>query len=459
MSYIYNNYKPSIRQRVGSFLGGLGEGRGRKDAAFPAEPYQVTQLPVTWSGGAPNQVIRNHFKGNSAVLACVGVWASSFTEASLKMYDRKTQKEIPGHPLTTFMEAPNELMGQDEWWAYVVTYILLGGNSYGHKVRSKAHFVAELWPYHFGKFLPVPAGNKWIDHFAYNLGNGTYKMVPTKDVIHVKWIIPGDPDKPWIGLNPLAGIAKEIDTDNELTRLTKAVLENDAIPRAVLSAEKGVMIDEKKGRQIELDWERKYGGDRRGHVAVLTGGLNYQRISLSFAELEAGSLRNVDEARIAGDLLVPPQLAHLNVGMEHSIYNNWTAAQEAFTYRALIPMWKRVAAEYQSSLVPEFDDPSRVMCAFDLSGVEVLKRKRADLVKQVLDAGYKGFLTVNEVRAEYGYPAIEGGDILKPAPANVGIALDGQALGGPPPAKSLWQGFDEGMLALPDGGALAVVGK
>src|SRR4051812_33294082 len=133
--YTYNGQKvspPTVWERLT-----LRGGGGRKDSGFPASPYgTITPVPLvaTWSQQSPSAIIRNQFKLNSAIAACVAVWASSFREATLRMYDRKNKEVIPDHPVTQLLETPNDIMGQDELWDYEVVYKLMGGNTYIHKV-------------------------------------------------------------------------------------------------------------------------------------------------------------------------------------------------------------------------------------------------------------------------------------------------------------------------------------
>lgn len=417
-SISYNGQGPSLRDLVGNIVGLFGGRRlERKEAQFPAYTgLQMTPFQARWSGDAPSQVIQNSFKGNSAVLACTMVWATSYPEPTLKVYDRASKKVIPTHPLSQLLERPNEIMGQDELWLYEIVYKLLGGNNYMHILKARNGTPGELYPYHFGQIAAVPAGPKWVDHYEFHMGNGSTQSILREDIIHTKWPLP-DPTSPWQAMAPLVALAKEIGIDNELTRFVKGLLQNDAVMRGVLKLAAGVNVTEKRRKELKADFVTEHGGNRVGGLAVLEAGMEYERIAMNFDELEAGGLRNAEHALIAGVLRVPPQLAHLPVGLEHQIYNNVAEARYGFTQLALIPFWKATAAEVQSSLLPYFGDPTKQYVAFDLTEVEALKAAKQEAGTRAINAKEKGILTVNEARAELGYPPIEGGDVLAPSPA------------------------------------------
>jgi len=147
-----------------------------------------TLTPATWQTLTP-LTLAEYYMTNPVVHACVRVYAESFSQARLKTYNSKDGEEIPNHPLTRLFQRPNELMGQSEFWRYVAAYILYGGNGYAHLLPSVAggkRGVAEMWPYNVNQMVPIPSMQKWVDHYAYNLGNGDWKDVPSQEVVQAR---------------------------------------------------------------------------------------------------------------------------------------------------------------------------------------------------------------------------------------------------------------------------------
>jgi HK97 family phage portal protein len=255
---------------------------GRKDAAFPAvamyqNPNPFTSLSATWVESTPEQQLKQ-YSTNALVFACIRVIAESFAEAELCAYNKAGDK-LPSHPLKRLIARPNPIMGEDELWKYFITYAGFGGSGFLHQVLTRGGEPGELWPYHRVQMAPVPKGNRWVDHYSYDLGNGQYQRVETNEVIHWRWAI--DPARPWDALSPLAVIAKAIGTHDELARYIKAVLENDAVPRGVLTLPADVILTAEKRNELKQDWNRRHGGQNRGGLAIMPAGGKYERAAFT----------------------------------------------------------------------------------------------------------------------------------------------------------------------------------
>jgi HK97 family phage portal protein len=251
-----------------------------------------------------------------------------------------------------------------------------------------------------------------------------------EQVVHYKYV--PDPFYPMRGMGALRPVAREVDSDNELTRYLKSLLQNDAVPRGVLSVPPGVAITKNDKEEAKQNFKRLFGGDNRGDVAVFDKGLTYTRMSLDMGELAFDALRGVPEARIASAFGVPPIVAGLNVGLTRSTYSNYEEARKAFTEQTLVPLWKAVASEIQQSLVPFYG--GNIIVDFDLTKVAALKEDLNARAVWVISAWDKGLLTRNQSLKHLGEQSIEGpeGDEYRtpppapmlPAPAPVDASAD-----------------------------------
>jgi phage portal protein BeeE len=143
------------------------------------------------------------------------------------------KEKLPDHPVRQLIARPNPYMGEDELWAFVITYMALGGNCYLWKERSRSGAVVGLWPLHDGHMCPCrdrPPGSRTTRTTP---GDGLAVPVAIEDVIHLRWA--PDPLQPTRGLAPLVAAARAVDTDNEALRYTFALLKNDAVPRTILT--------------------------------------------------------------------------------------------------------------------------------------------------------------------------------------------------------------------------------
>ncbi|MCC6192272.1 MAG: phage portal protein [Anaerolineales bacterium] len=353
-------------------------------------------------------LVREGYFKNGAVFACISALAFAYPEPPLMVLDEDENPQ-PKHPLRQLLRRPNPLMGEAELKVYTMVYKAIGGNCYWHKVRSKANRVIELWPYHAGQIKPVPGGPNWIAKYNYDpYGDGRGLDVPVEDIVHFKWPAP-DPEQPWQAIPPLRPVARDADTDNELTRYLFALLKNDAIPRMAITLPATAVLDDPTERRLKSQWREKYGGDNRGDVAILPEGATMQRVGLDLKELAFDALHGVPEARIAGAFRVPAIVAGLNIGLSRSTFANFAEARQAFTEQTLVPLWQMDAGEIESALGPDFGGSALV--AYDLGNVRALADKETAKWTRVTAAVTAGWLTVNQALTETGFETDPAGDV------------------------------------------------
>lgn len=349
------------------------------------------------------------YQKNAAVFACISALAFSFPEPPLLVYDGEGDDAsvLPNHPLRRLLRRPNPLMGEAELMVATIVYTALGGNGYWHKVRGRSGRVVEIWPYHFGNMRAVPGGPTWVNGYEFDRGTGVWEPVPAEDVVHFKWPSP-DPTQPWQAQPPLQAAARDVDTDNEVTRYLFALLKNDAIPRTVIRVPTERYLIDDEVRRMKEQWRERYGGDHKGDVAILEGGAEVSRLGLDLEELAFEALHRIPETRIAAAFRVPPIIAGLSAGLEKATFANYREARQAYTEDTLVPLWRIVASEVTADLLPEFGDAGEVR--FATTRVAALQESQDSRWKRVTDAYTRGLIQRNEGRRALGYPDDPDGD-------------------------------------------------
>lgn len=371
-------------------------------------------VQAAWSDIAFRTLVTEGYKANAAVWACVRVWARAFPEPELHVWaDGASGREKQhGHPARLLMARPNPVMGEDEFWGYVITYLALGGNAYVWKERSRAGQVIALWPFHDGQVTPVPGQTTWIERYEYDPsgGSGTPRPIDPADIIHLRWA--PDPLQPTRGLAPLVSAARAVDSDNEALRYTYALLKNDAVPRTILTSQ--LPLGQDQVAQLRAQWAEHYGGDRRGDIAVMSGDVSISRVGANLAELAVEAIHNIPESRIAAAFEVPAVLAGLNVGLQraNALGGSQTdSLREFFTESALVPRWRQVAGQFTAGLLAEFRTPGMTM-EFDTATVSAFQEDEIAKRSSVQAAVAGGWMSVNEARAVMGLPLVDGGDVF-----------------------------------------------
>lgn len=354
-------------------------------------------------------LIKEGYKKNSAVFACVQALAFGFSEPPLRFYD--DAEVIDAGPLADLLKRPNPDMGVQTLLQYTITYAALGGNCYWLKTRDRRGQVVEFWPLHDGQMQPVPGGNRLVDHYELLDVDGTMKeKVKREDVVHFMWAV--DPEQPWRGMGAMVSCAREVDLDSEMTAYTFSLLKNNAVPPLALIVPPGEILQQFQLDRMRDQWVQKYGGDNRGTPAILEGGMDVKQLSFDVNKLAAESLHGIPESRISAAFKVPAVVAMLWVGIQQMTYNNVEGMMRYFTDQTLAPLWRRFGSTLTMSLTADFDLDMNDAVRFDTGEVQALQARRMEMGEFVERAVRGAYMTRNEARDLLGLPHTRGGDVF-----------------------------------------------
>ena len=363
---------------------------------------------------------------NSAVFACLMAIATSYPEPPLvvkRRYRSGDVQERLEHPLQALLDnpTPNGELSIEELLFWTAWAKHVDGNAYWMKVRSGDNTtgnVVELWPVSPTAIEPItePNTDDWISYYKYHIRPNEIVKVPIENVVHFRLGL--DDHDMRKGLSPLKALIREISTDNEADNYTAALLKNYAVPGLVVIPTAGTSLTEADADRITDRLRRKFGGDNRGNIAVLSRETTVSDFGFSPKDLEMTTLHRIPEERISAVLGVPAIVAGLGAGLENATYSNARELREMFTEQKLIPLWRADAAKLNASLLPDFTRTRNAFVEFDITNVRALQEDENEkYARLALAVGNKPWLTVNEARTEIGYDPIEGGDdMAEPEP-------------------------------------------
>lgn len=392
--------KPSLRQRVGVWVGGLAVKAATSTGAIRFMPDWIRE-PLREYG--IDQLVTNGYL-NSAAYACLRVIVESFAEPEMHVHqatDSGDKVILGDHPLRQLLARPNRFMSEDEFYSFVMTYAGIGGNVYILKERAVGGWPIALWPFHDGQVTPALDAENWIAHYWLHIGDGKKVPLATEDVIHWRWSV--DPRYPQLGLSPLAAAWRDVSMDGEIRRYGHALAHNDAVPRTIVRVEG--KLDDELINQMQKQWSKSFGGRNRGGVAVVDHAVKeVMRIGANLQELMLEAIHNIPESRIAacyGGAAVG-YLAGLNVHLQRSTFSNAEEAELALHRRILAAKWRSVASVMTEGLLREFTDDPSLTLEFDTSRVQALAGMRQAQEQHTLLLFGGGLLTRNEARASLG---------------------------------------------------------
>ena len=149
-------------------------------------------------------------QSNSAVVACLQVLGTSFSEAELKVYFENEVGELevfPKHPLSNLFKRPNPFMSGDVVQNYLITAMHISGDAYLLKQKNDAGEVVALYPLMPENVTPKGSEETLIEYYSYETNNKTVAL--ERDMI-VHFRLGLDPSNHRKGFSPLKTILREI---------------------------------------------------------------------------------------------------------------------------------------------------------------------------------------------------------------------------------------------------------
>lgn len=425
----------TIIERVGDLMTRAKQGLRSESAPTPVgiQPMDLSIVPehyrVPFRNHTYTTLAKEGFKSNSAVYSCVKELAKRAKEPPIYAYDL-SNKRAENHPLELLIRRPNQWMNDRRLVMLCTIYAAISGNAYLYKQRNRFREVVALYPYNDSQIQPVPTPDYWISHYRYDIGNGERPiLIPVEDIVHLTWDNV-DPEAPWKGFGPLLALAREVDTDTELTKMVYAFLRNDATPRTLVNLKPVTLeaadggsstkvtrkkISDKKGEKQKERFLERHGGDKRGGVMIVRDSeVEVHRLSMGLKEIEANLLYEHSETRIPIAFGIDPMVISFAAGMRHSTYSNKEEARLAMIEDTMVPFWQHWSDILTMQLAPDFDHVSPVSLRFDLSQVAALLGKTMRIESHATKLYVDGTLTRNEARERMRMPAVEGGDQFAP---------------------------------------------
>jgi HK97 family phage portal protein len=344
--------------------------------------------------------------GNAIVVACVSWLCTAFQEPPLRVrrYRRNGDLEPqPKHPILALMRWPNPYYTGRDMMRAVLADLFLTGNGYLYKRRASADNVVQLW--WIPSAMIEPRGGETMDamltHYDYT-ANGKVTPIPPRDIIHFPDRF--DPRNPLKGLSRLAALLREIFTDEEAANYTSSILLNMGVPGLFLRPKTPEdMITPDQAQDLKADFIQKTTGDNRGMPVVAQIPMDIEVIGMSPEQMRLDDLRRIPEERVSAVFGTPAVLVGLGVGLEHSIYNNYSEAREAAFEEKLIPLGRDIAERLMLQLVPDFEaDRGKIELDYDTREVRVLQEDQNNLASRQATLLAAGAILIDEARQAMG---------------------------------------------------------
>jgi len=285
----------------------------------------------------------------------------------------------------------------------LAAHLLLHGNAYVQVIKDGAGRPAELFALRPERVSVIAGEDGWPSAFGYRVGERSL-TIPVLDedaspnLIHIRHFHPGDDH---YGAGCLAAADQAVAVHNAAADWNRALLENAARPSGALVYDPGdgAGLSADQFERLKAELGAAYSGmANAGRPLLLEGGLKWQALSLSPADMDFAGLKAAAARDIALAFGVPPMLLGLP---GDATYANYREANRALWRLTLLPLADKILSAITEGLEPWFPDQRLTI---DLNRIPALAEDRERLWSQVSAAD---FLSGEEKRALLGLPPLE----------------------------------------------------
>ncbi|MBF7010116.1 phage portal protein [Novosphingobium resinovorum] len=269
----------------------------------------------------------------------------------------------------------------------LASQLLLHGNAYVQAMKDARGRPVELFALRPERVSVVAGEDGWPAAYAYEVA-GRRLSIPLLDedaspnVIHIRHFHPGDDH---YGAGCLCAADEAIATHNAASAWNRQLLENAARPSGALVYEgpDGAALTGEQFDRLKAELTAAYAGmANAGRPMLLEGGLNWQAMAMTPADMDFATLKAAAARDIALAFGVPPMLLGLP---GDATYNNYREANRALWRLTLLPLASKIFAALGEGLAPWFPDAA---LAIDLDRVPALAEDRERLWSQVSAADF-----------------------------------------------------------------------
>ena len=368
---------------------GFGAGREGSRPALSASAHGFTGAGFGGSAGGDwpqgyEAQVRAAYAGNAVAQRAVKLVAESLSSAPLAGSDAALLA------LVAARSAGQALLET------LAAQLLLHGNAYCQVLRDAEGQVADLYALRPERVTVECDASGWPAAYRYTVGARATRLGadPVRpQVIHKRSFAPLDDH---YGTGALGAASGAVAVHNAAARWNKALLDNAARPSGALIYDPGdgATLSADQFARLKAEMEAGFAGaGNAGRPMLLEGGLTWQALSLSPAEMDFVGLKAAAAREIALAFGVPPMLLGLP---GDATYANYREANRALWRLTVLPLAATILGALAQGLDGWF---AGATLAVDLDRVPALAEDRERLWRSVSAAG---FLSDAEKRAMLG---------------------------------------------------------
>ena len=307
----------------------------------------------------------------------------------------------PGHPALALLASAGFGASGPGLLETLAAQLLLHGNAYVEAATGPDGLPAALFALRPERVTVEADARGWPTGYLYRAGDmvARYPAETFGDragLLHIRGYHPLDDH---YGAGCLGAAAGAVEVHNAAAKWNRALLDNAARPSGALVYQPGdgSALSNDQFDRLKAEMEAGFAGAANaGRPMLLEGGLSWQAMSLTPAEMDFGRARDTAAREIALAFGVPPMLLGLP---GDATYANYKEANAALWRLTLLPLTARILAAVSAHLRHWWPD---LEVSVDRDAVPALSEDRERLWSQVSAVA---FLTDPEKRVLLGLEA------------------------------------------------------
>ncbi|WP_353218333.1 phage portal protein [Sandarakinorhabdus sp.] len=300
----------------------------------PAPRIPVWATPVTDAAGSFAGQVRAAYLDNPVAARAIRMVTEGAGGAPIT-------SNPPGHPALALLGSCGFGASGPSLIETLAGHLLLHGNAYVDVACGDDGLPAALFALRPERVSIEVDSNGWPAAHLYRAGGAVrrYPVGAGGGLLHIRSFHPLDDHH---GAGCLSAASAAVAVHNAATRWNKALLDNAARPSGALMYQPGdgSTLSPAQYDRLRDEMEAAFSGAANaGRPMLLEGGLNWQALSLSPAEMDFAGMREAAARDIALALGVPPLLLGLKGDNTHA---NYREANVALWRQTLLPLLSRL---------------------------------------------------------------------------------------------------------------------
>jgi HK97 family phage portal protein len=384
------------QKQIGA-LTSVTEGRG---GWFP-----IVREPFTGAWQRNISINNDMVSSFNADFACKTLISRDIAKLRVKLVEQDSDgiwSEATNPAFSPVLRQPNDYQTRNQFWETWLLSKLSRGNTYVLKVRDQRNVVIEMHVLDPTRVQPLVAVDGSVFYRLntdYLAGLETEIVVPAREIIHDRM---NCLFHPLVGTPPVfaSGLASMLGLNAQ--KASALLFENNSTPGGLLTAPGDVSDIEEK--RIKEEWEQRFSRVNLGRVAVLSGGMTYQKMPLTAVETQMIDQLKWSAETVCSVYHVPPYKIGIDVLPRG--FTNLQALNVEYYSQSLQSLIEEIEELLDQAL--GIGAGNGMGTEFDTDNL--LRMDTIALTTTVKDAVGAGVMSPNEGRAKLDLKPVTGGN-------------------------------------------------